>query len=82
MSFQVSSYRPGLLLDGAVARRGGLAGLEVALEARPTLRLVAVSLGARLALRGLAKLCRVVDGGGCSAGEAAQGVCLCLSWDL
>lgn len=69
-SFKVSPYRPSLVLNGAVARRGGLAVLEMALETRAPLRLVAVCLGARLALRGLAKLCRVVDGGGCGSGEA------------
>lgn len=69
-SFKVSTYRPGLVLDGAVARRGGLSVLEMALHTRAALRLVAVCLGARLALRGLAELCRVVDGGGCGSGEA------------
>lgn len=79
-SFKVSPRRPGLGLDGAISRLCGLAVLEVALDASAALRLVAVGLGTRLALRRLAELCRVVDGAGRRAGEAAQGVC--LTWDF
>jgi hypothetical protein len=66
--FQVRPCGARLALDGAVARHGRLPVAEVALQARAALRLVAVLLGARLALRGLAKLCRVVDRGGGGAG--------------
>lgn len=76
-SFKVSPYRPSLALNGSISRLGGLAMLEVALDASAALCLVAVGLGARLSLRGLAELRGVVDGAGCRAGEAAQGVCLC-----
>lgn len=76
-SFKVRPYRPSLALDGAISRLGGLAVLEVALDASAALCLVAVGLGARFSLRRLTELRGVVDRARRCAREAAQGVCLC-----